>query len=235
MRVKEYHVMSSVILETAKLDKAVNELWWIGIIEATLTLFFGISAIFWPGITLVVLVYLFSAFILGFGIIQLVVGLMSIRRRSSWWVTVLLGAVTIGVGVYLVRTPDISFATFILLVGFVLIVRGLLDIMRAFTDRATTRDSVYRTFLTLVGAAGIVAGILILLQPVAGGVAFVWILGLYAFIIGTLEIVAAFELRAALNEPETIDTALAPAKEEPSETPPKRNNRRRSGGARANA
>jgi uncharacterized membrane protein HdeD (DUF308 family) len=227
--------MSSEILTAAASDRAVNELWWIGIIEATLTLFFGISAIFWPGLTLVALVYLFSAFIMGFGIIQIVAGLMSIRRRSSWWVTVLLGVVTIGVGIYLVRNPDVSFATFILLVGFVLIVRGLLDIMRAFTDRATTRDTVHRTFLTLVGVAGIVAGILILLQPVAGGVAFVWILGLYALIVGTVGIGAALELRAALDEPVTIDTALAPAKEESSETPPKRSGRRRSGGARASA
>jgi uncharacterized membrane protein HdeD (DUF308 family) len=199
---KEYHIMSSVIIASVA-DKAVNELWWIGIIEAALALFFGISAIFWPGLTLLALVYLFSAFVIGLGIVQLVAGLMSIKRRSSWWVTVLIGVVSLGVGIYLVRNPGVSFITFILLVGLVLIVRGLLDLMRAFTDRSTTSDTTNKIFLILVGIAGLVAGVLILLQPAAGGVAFVWILGLYAILIGTLGIVGALELRAALFvEPE---------------------------------
>ena len=121
--------------------KTIHELWWIGVIEATLALFFGITALFWPGMTLAVLTYLFSAFVIGVGIVEVVGGFMSRHTRISWWVTVLLG---------------------------------------------------------------IVAGIIVFYQPVAGGVAFVWVLGLYAIIFGTLGVVTSL----ALREDIVIQTSL---------------------------
>lgn len=180
---------------TRPVDEAVNELWWIGVIQGVLAFLFGITAIFWPGLTLVALVYLFSAFILALGIAEIVHGLISIRRRSTWWVTLLIGLAGLGIGIYLVRHPDVSFTTFILVVGLGLIARGLLDAVRAFIDRGPTTHKILSIAL---GVAAIVAGIIILLQPVAGGVAFVWILGLYAIIYGILAMAIAFELRADL-------------------------------------
>jgi uncharacterized membrane protein HdeD (DUF308 family) len=182
------------VLVAALPDRLVNELWWVGVIESALVLFFGISAIFWPGLTLLTLVYMFSAFVLGIGLIQLTSGIMSFRRRGSWWVTALIGALSIGIGVYLVRHPDLSLATFLTLIGLLLVVRGLLDLMRAIFDRASTLT---RVLLGMIGAAGIIAGTLIWMQPVAGGVAFVWILGVYALVVGSFGLAMAFELRTA--------------------------------------
>jgi uncharacterized membrane protein HdeD (DUF308 family) len=215
--------MSSVLVAAAAPDRAVNQLWWIGMIEAALALFFGISAIFWPGLTLVTLVYLFSAFVLGLGVLHLISGLASIRRRSTWWITSLLGMLWIGLGVYLVRHPDVSFKTFILLIGLFLIARGILDLVRAFIDRAATSTKVLSA---VIGLAAVVAGILILVQPAAGGIAFVWILGLYAILLGSLGMTIALELRAALME------QLAEAEGAPSEARHGGNDRRRKAGVR---
>jgi uncharacterized membrane protein HdeD (DUF308 family) len=198
--------MSSLVVAAVP-DKAVKELWWVGVVEAFLALFFGISAVFWPGLTLAALVYLFSAFVIVLGVTQLIAGLMSIKRRDSWWVTALLGALGLGVGVYLVRHPGISFTAFILIIGLLLIARGLLDLARVFTDRAGSEN---KALSAIIGVAGVVAGILILLQPAAGGVAFVWILGLYALILGVLGMVVSLELRNALSEPVREDV-LEPA------------------------
>ncbi|MDB5166681.1 MAG: hypothetical protein JWM37_753 [Candidatus Saccharibacteria bacterium] len=190
----------------AKAD-AVNGLWWVNMIEAALALFFGISAIFWPGLTLITLVYLFSGFILGLGIVQVISAIMSIRSRGTWWVTMLLGIISIGLGVYLVRHPGLSMQTFLLLVGLLLVARGVLDIVRVFSDRATTPDGIPRILMAIFGVAAIIAGIFVLVQPVAGGVAFVWILGIYALIFGTLNMALAVELRAALFGPTTQSEA----------------------------
>jgi uncharacterized membrane protein HdeD (DUF308 family) len=206
--------MSSIIVAVAP-DKAINELWWTGLVGGVLALFFGITAVFWPGLTLVVLVYLFSGFILAFGVLYLLVGLMSIRRRSSWWVTALVGALAIGGGVYLVRHPAVSFTTFVLIVGLLLIARGLLDLARVFVDRL---DGATKTFMAIVGVAGIIAGILILAQPVTGGVAFVWILGLFAIIDGILGIAIALELRTRLFEQEVPGTTTQDSPAEASDT-----------------
>ena len=173
----------------------MNELWWLTMMQSVLAIFFGIVAIFWPGLTLVTLVYLFSAFVLAWGIIEIVHALMSVGRRDTWWLTLLFGLIGLVVGVYLVRHPAVSFATFILLIGLTLIVRGLFDAIGTFLDE---RSSTHRVLLLVAGAAAVLAGIVLLLQPVAGGVAFVWVLGLYALIFGTISLVVSLDARKEL-------------------------------------
>lgn len=190
--------MERTLLESVS-DRAINQLWWMNVIEATLALFFGISAVFWPTLTLVTLVYLFSAFVLGIGIFQLINGLMSIRARSSWWVTALVGVIGIGVGIYLFRHPNVSFSAFVLVVGLFLIARGILDLVRVFSDRSSTATGIPRILMGIVGVLAILAGIYVLVQPVSGGIGFVWALGVYAIVFGTLNMAVALDLREALE------------------------------------
>lgn len=182
-------------VEVPIIGNVVNELWWLTLMQSILAIFFGIAAIFWPGLTLVTLVYLFSAFVLVWGIIEIVHALMSIGRRDSWWLTLVFGLVGLVVGVYLVRNPSVSFATLILLIGATFIVRGLFDIIGTFLDR---RSVTHRILLLVIGIAGVIAGIITLLQPAIGGVAFVWILGLYALIFGIVSFTIALEARKEL-------------------------------------
>ena len=173
----------------------VHEMWWLMLMQSVLAIFFGIAAIFWPGLTLVTFVYLFSAFVLVWGVIEIVHALMSIGRRDSWWLTLIFGLLGLIIGVYLVRHPSASFATLILLIGITFIVRGVFDILGTFLD---SRSTTHRILLLLAGLAGIAAGIIIFLQPVAGGVAFVWVLGLYALIFGIITFTIALESRKEL-------------------------------------
>lgn len=176
--------------------KTANDLWWVGIAEGVAAVLFGIAAVFWPGITLITLVYLFSAFILAWGVVGIVNGILSIKSRSTWWLTLLFGILATGVGVYLVRHTNVSFKTFILLIGFTLIIRGLFDILSVFIESAPATAKV---LWSIAGIAGILVGIIILNQPVAGGVAFVWILGLYALISGPLMIALSLDIHNELK------------------------------------
>lgn len=177
-------------------SQVASGLWWILMTQSVLAILFGIAAIFWPGLTLVVLVYLFSAYILIWGIVELVHGLMSVRRRGTWWLTVVLGLIGLGVGVYLVRHPSVSFKTLILVIGLTLVVRGVLEVVEGFLDDVSATQ---RALAIFVGVLAAIAGIIILLQPVKGGVAFVWILGLYALFYGALAFVLSLEARSLYN------------------------------------
>lgn len=173
-----------------------RELWWFGLLQGVLAILFGIAAIFWPGLTLVTLVYLFGAFILIWGLSDMVKGLTSVGKRNAWWLSVVLGLAGVVVGVYLIRHPETTFDVFILLSGFLLIVHGLLDMVGAFIERDTATS---RTLWVLAGLAGIIAGIVLLSYPVAGSVAFVWVLGLYALLTGPLMIALSFDIRNGLE------------------------------------
>lgn len=178
-------------------QRVANDLWWVGVAEGVVALLFGIAAVFWPGLTLLTLVYLFSAFVLAWGVVSIANGILSIKTRSTWWLTLVFGIATTGVGVYLVRHTDVSFKTLILLVGFTLIIRGIFDILSVFIESATATSKV---LWTIAGLAAIIVGIIILNQPVSGGVAFVWILGLYAIIVGPLMIAMSIDVHNELKE-----------------------------------
>jgi uncharacterized membrane protein HdeD (DUF308 family) len=169
-----------------------RDLWWVGVIQGVAALLFGIAALFWPGLTLVTLVYLFSAYVFVWAIFEIVHSLMSMRESGTWWLSLLFGLFGLGVGVYLIRHPHVAFATFILLIGFTLIMRGLIDIIGAFL---VNNMATFRVLSIIVGAIAVLAGIIVLKQPVSGGVAFVWVLGLYSLIYGPICLALAFDLK----------------------------------------
>lgn len=163
----------------------------LGVAEGVVAVLFGIAAVFWPQLTIVTLLYLFATFILISGIINLITGIFHINHGAgSWFLKLLLAILQIGIGVYLLRHPHVTFATFILLIGFALIFRGVFDIVASFMD---TMSSGHRFMLIIAGVLAALAGIIVLLQPVAGGVAFVWILGIYALITGPVIIAVSLD------------------------------------------
>ncbi len=170
-----------------------NGVWWLGAVAGVATMLFGIAALFWPGLTLATFVYIFSAYVLAWGVISVVRGFMSVSTDSMWWLKLLFGVLAVGVGVYLVRHPGVSFATLILLTGFTLVVQGLFDVVVGLFGDVKTATA--RTFALIGGALSVLAGVFILSQPVSGGVAFVWIIGLYALLFGPLLIAASMDER----------------------------------------
>jgi uncharacterized membrane protein HdeD (DUF308 family) len=169
-----------------------------GVAQGILAILFGIAALFWPGLTLKTLVVLFSAFVVAWGIAEIIKALASIESFfGSWWLSLIFGLFGLGVGVYLIRHPAVSFATFILLIGFVLIVRGVFDIVSAFFDDWSPTGKVLGV---IAGIISVIAGIFILNQPVEGGVAFVWVLGFYSLVVGPIAIALSLEAKKALND-----------------------------------
>jgi uncharacterized membrane protein HdeD (DUF308 family) len=181
-----------------------KDMWWVGLVEGVLFILFGIAALFWPGLTLVTLVYLFSAYVLVWGVMEILQSLMSIGKNDTWWLSLLFGGFGLGVGVYLIRHPGVTFTTFVLLIGFVFIVRGVMDIVSGFLGNRTGSS---RILSFILGGLGVVAGVVMLRQPVAGGVAFVWIIGLYALIVGPILLALSLEVRRALRDEAVVSVA----------------------------
>lgn len=170
-------------MSTANITK---DNWWALVLGGVATLLFGLAAVFWPSLTMLVLLYLFSAFVLINGVVDVMAGLNTINKVESWFLPVVLGVFQLGVGVYLVRHTAVKFSTFIILIGFTLIARGVFEAVVAFFNHKATVKALAVSYVC--GLAGLVAGIVILFAKQAQGVSFVWILGLYAIFIGTLHI-----------------------------------------------
>jgi uncharacterized membrane protein HdeD (DUF308 family) len=171
--------------------RVMQTYWWALTLRGVAALLFGIAAVFWPGITLLTLLYLFSAWILVDGTIRMFSGIGRLGHHQMGLLSVLGGFFELGVGVYLLRHPGVTFTTLILLIGFVLIVNGVLGVVGALSGRDSATG---KTLNIIVGLLAALAGIVMLFQPAASGVAFVWLLGLYGLITGPMLIALSLDL-----------------------------------------
>lgn len=181
----------------ATIKEFAEELWWLFILQGVASIIFGIVALFMPGTTLLTLVVILAIYAIVVGVIDLVHGFSSIGKNSTWWLSILLGLVLTGVGIYLIRHPLITLGAFIILVGTVLLVRGIFDLV---ASAFFSGHGHHRWLMAISGVLGVIAGIYIWNNPVGGGLVFIWALGLYALITGAMTIAYGTQMRGTFEE-----------------------------------
>jgi uncharacterized membrane protein HdeD (DUF308 family) len=174
------------------MDQLLLKSWWMLALRGAAALLFGILALIWPGMTLLVLVALFAAYALISGGVSVVA---AIRNRSSdkgWWLILLLGVVSLAAGVIAVFNPGITILVLVLIMGANALVTGILDIVVAIR----LRKQIEREWLlALAGVVSIVFGLLVFLFPAAGALAMVFMVSFYATLTGILLLTLAFRAR----------------------------------------
>lgn len=191
--------MAKVVVETKK-STLGGQLRGLLAAQGVLAILFGIVALFWPGLTVSLLIAFFGIFAMVWAIVGIIAALISVGGGARlWWLELAFSILLLGLSVYILRNPaDVALA-FVLFIGLAFIVRGIVDLLQGLFDRDRDADS--RLFGLLVGVIGLIAGIITLLYPVSAGVAVVWVVGLYGILYGTLAV--AFAVRAhhaALND-----------------------------------
>jgi uncharacterized membrane protein HdeD (DUF308 family) len=162
----------------------------------------GVSAIVWPQITLVTLVYLFGIFTLVDGAAAIVLGIRGESDGTVWWTLVLMGILAVIAGIFVFAFPAIATLWLIALIAATAIVRGLFEIVVAIRLRKELDDE---WILALSGLMSILFGGLILYRPDAGLVAIVLLIGAYMIAIGVFAMALSLRLRR-------LRTTLAPAR-----------------------
>lgn len=167
--------------------------------QGVLAILFGIAALFWPGATVKIMAMLFGIFVLVWGISLLIQSLMSIGKVSLWWLETIFGVLLLGLGVYLVRNPETTLSFLILFIGFTFVLRGVIDMVQAFFSKEVSVQQ--NKWLYVISAViSLVAGVVVLAYPVASGLAFVWVVGLYAIIQGIVLVVLANKFQELVED-----------------------------------
>ncbi|MDT5032550.1 MAG: hypothetical protein QOC94_2721 [Actinoplanes sp.] len=117
-----------------------------------------------------------------------------------WWVVALRGALAILFGVTALVWPGITLFALVLIFGAYSLVDGVFTLAAALgrRDRGAT-DTGGRTWLFVQGVAGIVIGVLAFVWPGITALALLWLIGIWAIVIGVLEVIAAIRLRRELR------------------------------------
>jgi uncharacterized membrane protein HdeD (DUF308 family) len=113
----------------------------------------------------------------------------------KWWAVALRGLTALLFGLAIVAWPDVTVATLVLLYGIFVITDGALALIALF-DRAPARR---RWSLALNGILNMLVGVLALVRPELIGMTWLSIIAFWAIATGGLTIVAAIELRKAMQ------------------------------------
>src|SRR5260370_8540143 len=82
--------------------------WGLRGLRGLLAVVFGVIAIVWPHVTLLVLVLLFGAYVLVDGVVAVIVSLQERKNFRQWWVLLLGGLAGIVVGVLTFGWPGLT-------------------------------------------------------------------------------------------------------------------------------
>ena len=172
---------------------AAGEMWWVRVVDGIFAILFGVAAVSWPGLTLVVLVWLFAVYALIAGAVQLVATFRAMGAQQTWWTHLLLGLASVGAGLVAIFYPAITALVLLWIVAYWAIVVGVLEIANAFTSG--------RFLLLVVGVLAIIFGFVLLANPLAGALAYVTVIGVFAIVRGILEILGLLRAPAAVPSP----------------------------------
>ena len=111
--------------------------------------------------------------------------------KRLWWLTLIRGIVTLGLGLAALFWPDLTVSALLWVFGIFSIVDGLIALgIGLFGRRGGWSGSIFQ------GIAGLVIGILLLRFPQTVAAVVVVLLALWALVIGLFQTALAFRLRA---------------------------------------
>ena len=168
--------------------------WWIVAVRGVVSILFGIGALVWPGVTLVVLIAFLGAYMFVDGVIALVAAVRFRHERERWTMLALEGALGIAVGVVTFFAPGITALAWVYTIAAWAIVSGVLEIALAVRVKIGTGSQIW---LGLTGLLSILLGLAFVMMPLAGLIVWVWLIGIYAIVFGVLLVGFGVQLRTA--------------------------------------
>jgi uncharacterized membrane protein HdeD (DUF308 family) len=156
--------------------------WWTLALRGLAALIFGLLTFFWPGITLVVLVFLFGGYAIVDGIFAIAASIKS-RESKRWWLLLIEGILSINAGVLTFTWPGITLLILLGLIAGWAIVTGVLEIVAAIQMRKYITNE---WLLALSGIASLLFGVMLLINPGIGLLTVAWLIGAYAVAFGVL-------------------------------------------------
>lgn len=171
------------------MDKAITRSSRFLAVGGVVTIAFGIAVLVWPNISAVVLLALFGAFALVFGLSLVGAGLDHLAHRSTDWVPyVLAGLAGMAIGAVTFLRPGITAVALLYLIAAWAIVTGLFQMVAAMDSAGATSN---RWLLAIAGLISIVFGALLATWPVAGILAVVLLIGIYSIVFGAMLVIYA--------------------------------------------
>lgn len=166
--------------------------WGLMLGRGILAIIFGLIALTYTSATALLLLIWFVLYAIADGLFHIYMSLAYRHDTDTWWLGLLSGALSVAVGGLVFVWPQLTAAALIIFIA-----------VRAISDGALTVASAIKVgkqvkgegLLLAGGLLAILFGMWLLFQPLAGGLAAVWIIGLYALAAGVILVIRALITR----------------------------------------
>jgi len=173
---------------------AVSQPGWIRIVEGVVAILFGLAILFWPGITVGVLILLFGAYALVFGIVSLVRMFRAMGARQRWWIHLVLGVLSLGAGLFVLAYPGMTAVILLFVIAAWAIGVGIMEIVASVSGGGL--------LLAITGVISILFGFVLLANPAAGALALVLVIGVFSIVRGVITLVTSLRLPEGMSAEE---------------------------------
>ena len=164
--------------------------WWALLLRGIAAVVFGLAALFWPGLTLFVLIVSFGAYALVDGTLAILAGIRG--SEGSRWLLLAEGVFGVLAGLAAFLWPGMTAVVLLLLISAWAIFTGLLKVVMAIFFGREVENA---WLMGLSGVLSILFGVVLAAWPGAGLLSLVWLIGIYALIFGVALIVLGFRAR----------------------------------------
>jgi uncharacterized membrane protein HdeD (DUF308 family) len=165
--------------------------WWALALRGLMAIAFGVVTWLLPGLSLAALVLLFGAYTFADGIVGIWTAIA--KRHEHGWVLLLWGLVSVAAGLLMLLAPGLAALALLFYIAVWAIATGVLQIVAAIRLR---QEIAGEGWFIVGGIASVFFGLLLLVQPGAGALTLLWLIGAYAIMFGVVLEILAFKLRA---------------------------------------
>ena len=158
--------------------------WWAMVLRGTAAVLFGLAALFWPGPTLFVLLVCFGVYALVDGLLTVVAGIRSSGGRR--WLLLAEGALGLLAGLVVLFWPGTTALVLVYAISAWAIFTGLLKVLMAVAFRREIENG---WLMILGGLLSVLFGVILGFLPGVGLLTLVWLVGIYALILGVALVV----------------------------------------------
>jgi uncharacterized membrane protein HdeD (DUF308 family) len=175
--------------------------WWMMAARGVFAMAFGAVLVFWPSVTLPLVVVLFAGYAMLDGLWAVGAATWAAERGRRWeaWPVALEGLASFAIGVVALVSPLVP-RQFIYVIAFWGLVTGGLELMTAL---AVPRHRALHWLMATAAVSSLFLAALIMLVPLADAASGVALIAVYTIIFGVLMISAAVRFRDAHRAPAT--------------------------------
>lgn len=98
--------------------------WWLLLLQGVFSILIGLAVFNYPGITVAVLFFLFSMWLIVIGIVMIVIAIIVRKETEIEWFLAGTGIVSLIIGILLINNPSSSFSIIAMLAGIYALISG---------------------------------------------------------------------------------------------------------------